>query len=615
MARLIGTAGHVDHGKTTLIRVLTGIDTDRLPDEKRRGMTLDLGFAHITLPDGSRAGIVDVPGHERLITNMLAGAGGVDVALLCVAADAGVMPQTREHLQILALLPVVELTVALTRCDLAEPEVRELAIGEIRALLAETRFGAAPITPVSAVTGEGLGMLRETLAAALARAEAKPQPDHDGWFLPVDRVFTVKGHGTVVTGTLHGGAVRVGEEAAIEPDGRRTRIRRVHSHDAEVECAQPGMRVALNLARIEPDEVARGSIVGASETVFATVCLDAQMRWMERPAHGRRVRVASGTEEVLGRVFFGAEESDVAQFRLERPMAMVRNAALIVRQASPMELLGGGAVIAPVAKPRRRRDAVKVAAEGSDADRIRALLVGAAQGSTTEFICERLGKAPPQLGDAFAELKASGAVVGFAGLWLGQAEWDQVRQSLAQALAARHAAEPTLPWQPREAVVRDAGWRFAGKPLDRMMAAWAETGEVAVQGTGVRQADFRVQLNARQRELLTRVQAELNREPVNTPSTVEIARALAVPEPAIAEILRVGEYAGEIIAAGEGVFYEAEQWAALVARLRANVTEPFTAAAARDALGTTRKYIIPILETTDRLKLTERRGDTRRFTG
>ena len=266
MARLIGTAGHVDHGKTTLIRALTGIDADRLPEEKRRGMTIDIGFAYIELPGVGRVSIVDVPGHERFLTNMLVGALGVDVALLCVAADESVMQQTREHLQILELLPVERLVVALTRADLADDETREIARAEVEELVAASRFEEAPILEVSAVTGVGMDALRQALADALTGTETTTSGP---WYLPIDRAFAVKGHGAVVTGTLHQGTVRVGDRAIIEPGHHEVRVRAIHSHDETLEACEPGRRTALNLGGIKLEEVRRGLSVGGVGLVFA----------------------------------------------------------------------------------------------------------------------------------------------------------------------------------------------------------------------------------------------------------------------------------------------------------------------------------------------------------
>jgi selenocysteine-specific elongation factor len=260
MAKLIGTAGHVDHGKTTLIHALTGIDADRLPEEKRRGMTIDVGFAYLDFPEIGRVSIVDVPGHEKFIHNMLVGAHAIDVALLCVSADAGVMPQTREHFEILRLLPVDQMVVAMTRADLADEDTRSLVQLDIEELLGGTRFEGSPIVSVSAISGEGLDVLRNQLWEALGRTVAA----EDGhWYLPIDRVFGVKGHGCVVTGTLSQGTVKVGDQAVIEPGQIEVRVRSLHSHDNALQTSERGKRTAINLGGIKLEDVHRGMVVGA----------------------------------------------------------------------------------------------------------------------------------------------------------------------------------------------------------------------------------------------------------------------------------------------------------------------------------------------------------------
>jgi len=347
MAKLIGTAGHVDHGKTTLIKALTGIDADRLPEEKARGMTIDIGFAYLDLPEIGRVSIVDVPGHEKFISNMLVGALGIDVALLCVAADEGVKPQTLEHFQILELLPVTAMVVALTRSDLADEETIELAKLQIADLLAKSKFASANIIPVSAHTGLGLDSLREEIAKLLRDSGSTAATG--SWYLPIDRVFTVKGHGCVVTGTLARGKVKVGDPAILEPGHREVRIRAMHWHGDEVQMAVPGQRTAFNLGGIKEEEIERGQTIGAPGATFETTCLDARLRWVESCKYGERVRVAVGAAEVIGKAFQSPTDPDLVQLRLHAPVSVALGQPIIVRRHSPPDLLGGGLVEVPLA--------------------------------------------------------------------------------------------------------------------------------------------------------------------------------------------------------------------------------------------------------------------------
>lgn len=615
MARLIGTAGHVDHGKTSLIRALTGIDADRLPEEKRRGMTIDIGFAHIQLPGVGDVSIVDVPGHERFLGNMLVGALGTDVALLCVAADEGVMPQTREHLEILELLPVERLVVALTRADLADPDTRELAATEVRELLARTRFGAeVPVVPASSETGEGL----EALRAALAEALSGPEPEAQGpWYLPIDRAFTVRGHGCVVTGTLAQGAVRQGDPAVLEPGGREVRVRGVQVHGRPADRSEKGRRTALNLGGVSADEVRRGQAVGSPGVLFATRCLDARVRWKagaERIRHGMRVRVAIGSADALGRMFLNDHDPDLIQLRLDEPVACALGQPLIVRRHSPSDLLAGGRVTVPLAKPRRKSE--RPVSSGLEGLGLEQALVGAVRaaesGQPAEEACRMLGRTQRDLAPVFERLRKGGRLLGFADLWFTPETFEAASERFLATLRRLHQERPGAPAHPRERVAQLAGLPWAGRPLDRILAHLAEQGRVAVEGTSVRDPSFQIPLSARQRQFLDRIKAALDEEGVNVPSALDLARKLAVPPQAVEEMLRIGVDRREVVRIGDGLHYTPEGLSRIQRAVReAFGTRPFSAGEFRDALGTSRKYAIPLLEHFDSVRFTVRRGDQR----
>ena len=611
MAKLIGTAGHVDHGKTTLIRALTGIDADRLPEEKRRGMTIDIGFAYFDLPLVGRVSIVDVPGHEKFVTNMLVGALGVDVALLCVAADEGVKPQTREHLEILNLLPVEKMVVALTRADLADKETRELAHLEVEDLLRVTRFASAPIIDVSATTGEGVERLKQILTESLLPT-ANSQPSTDPWYLPIDRVFAVKGHGAVVTGTLAQGQVKVGDAAYVEPGHVETRIRSIHSHEVPLEVGEAGRRIALNLGNIKVEDIHRGQSVGAPGALFETRVLDAEIKAIAPLRHGQRVRVSVGAEEAIGKAFLSEAHPNAVQLRLETNVAVALNQPLIIRRYSPPDVMGGGRVVVPQAKLRRKSEKATLATGGDEAEAILKVLGDNLNGIATEEICRLLGRTPQQLGNTFEGLAKKGEVVGFGGLWFSTSAFEQAKAIFLSALDQLHQENPTAAGISREKVVEKAQLKWAGKPLDRIVAALVSERQLESTGTHVKLPAFKVQLSPKQRAFLDRVIQELEKARVNTPASIDLARSLTVPPQAVDEILKLGIQAGEIVRVFEGIFYTARQIEELKTKVKQiSGGKPFPAATFRDAIGTTRKYAIPLLEYFDSVGFTMRLGDQR----
>ena len=610
MANLIGTAGHVDHGKTTLIKALTGIDADRLPEEKKRGLTIDIGFAYVDLPEVGRASIVDVPGHERFLTNMLVGALGIDVALLCVAADSSVMPQTVEHFQILELLPVERLVVALTRKDLVDQDTLDIAREEVMELLEPTRFKDSPIVPVSAMTGEGLDELKARLVDAIK--QASPLADGD-WYLPIDRVFAVKGHGVVVTGTLAQGVVKEGDKAVVMPQGIEARVRSVQSHDEPRPQSERGKRTALNLAGVKAEEAHRGQIVGAPGSVVATDAIDGTVRWIKKPNHGSRVRVSIGADECIARAFHNDNDPSLVQLRFERPVAAVRAQPFIVRHYSPPVLLGGGRVTVPVASVRKKSATVTSIDDSlSESEALVASVAKSKGGTTTDELCRLLGKSPQALGDTLESLKSAGALLGFAGLWMTPEQFDEGAARYLAALSALHEAEPAKMMQPREAPLKSAGLAWSGKPFDRIVTRLAEDGRLRAQGTSVAVADFRPRFSDKQRALLDRVLAEMSKNGISVPSTEDTALKLNVPKQAVEEIVRLGLAAGEFVRIEEGIAVPAKVMDEAVRRTRELfVGKRFSASQFREALGTTRKYAIPLLEYLDAKGVTKRQGDER----
>lgn len=609
MAGLIGTAGHVDHGKTTLIKALTGIDADRLPEEKKRGLTIDIGFAFVDLPEVGRVSIVDVPGHERFLTNMLVGALGIDVALLCIAADSGVMPQTVEHFQVLELLPVDRLVVALTRSDLADQETIEFVTEQVNELIEKTRFKGSPVHPVSAVTGAGLEALRVELSSAIQSVTRSAAGE---WYVPIDRVFTIKGHGAVVTGTLAQGRVKEGDAAVVMPQELECRVRSIQVHDEPVAESERGKRTAINLSGVKAEELYRGQIVGAPGAVFASDVFDASVRWLQSPKHGARVRVSIGADEVIARVFVSDADESIAQFRTESTVALAKGQPLIVRKYSPPTLFGGGRVTVPQAARRKKSESATTIEAADDASAILTAVGQSKSGLPNEELCRLLGKSAQALGDTLESLKANGQLLGFAGLWMTHDQFVDLSGRYLAALAAVHDSDPTKLLQPREAPLKAAKLDWSGKPLDRILARLVETGKLRMQGTQVALAEFRVKFSDKQRAMLDRVIAEMSKNGLNVPGAQETSLALNVPRHAVEEIVKVGLAAGEFVRLDEGLFVPTTIVDQKVAEARQKFEgKRFTASELREALGTTRKYAIPFLEYLDAKGVTVRQGDQR----
>jgi len=357
---ILGTAGHIDHGKTTLVKALTGIDTDRLKEEKERGITIELGFAHLDLPTGQRVGVVDVPGHERFVKNMVAGAMGMDLVALVVAADEGVMPQTREHMEICQLLGVKRGIVVLTKKDMVDEEWLELAAEDVKEFVAGTFLDDAPLLAVSSTRGEGLKELLQVLGEMVSRIT--PRAPGGPYRLPVDRVFTIKGFGTVVTGTSISGQIRMGDEAMISPRGLSARIRGIQIHGREAQEARPGLRTALNLQGVDREQIERGNVVATPGSLHASYLLDLKLLYLKsagRPLRHRiPVRFHVGTVEIIGRLLLQNDEIDpgtetFAQIKLEEPVGVLPGDHYVIRSYSPVRTIGGGRILHPL--PRRRK--------------------------------------------------------------------------------------------------------------------------------------------------------------------------------------------------------------------------------------------------------------------
>jgi len=613
---VIGTAGHVDHGKSTLVEALTGIDPDRLREEKERGLTIDLGFAWLTLPSGREVSIVDVPGHERFIKNMLAGAGGVDLAMLVVAADEGPMPQTREHLAILDLLDVPGGVVVITKADLVEPAYVDLVEAELEETLAGSRLAGAPVVRVSSVTREGLERLLEVLDAALDATP--PKRDIGRPRLPIDRAFAVQGFGVVVTGTLVDGTLAVGEEVELQPGELRARVRGLQRHRTRVNRLQPGTRAAVNLSGIRLEDVRRGMVLARPGTVPAVRSVDVRLRGTRLITHPLQhdagVTFLSATAESEAKLRLldtpalepGAEAW--AQLVLDEPVAVAEGDHCIVRTSN--ETAAGGRIVA--VNPRRHRrnhaptlEALELRLRGAPADRLLDLLLTAPV--PRNGAAEALGGGidATGAGEAVAQLAQRHEVVERAGLLLATRWVDGAVGRLVGALEEYLADHPLRPAAPREHA--RTALRYAPVVFDVVVAESVARGAVDDLRAGLAPKGYRVRLTPRQEEAVARFLSGLRGGRYSPPTD-------ALPDAALLAYL---SGAGLVEDTGAGVVFDREVFEEMLEKTRAHLQErgSITLAEARDLFDTSRKYAQAFLEHLDDLRVTRRTGDTRVLRG
>mgnify|MGYP000197397381 CR=1 FL=1 len=622
---VVGTAGHVDHGKSTLVKALTGIDPDRLAEEKARAMTIDLGFAWLTLPNGQTVSVVDVPGHERFIKNMLAGVGGIDAALLIVAADEGPMPQTDEHLAILDLLGVDRGVVVLTKRDLVDEDWLALVQEEVRERLAGSVLAAAPMVAVSATSGEGLPALLESLAGELAPAAGRPDTGQPR--LPIDRVFTVTGFGTVVTGTLSGGAIAVGEELRLFPHDRLVRVRGLQTHQSKVTRAFPGSRTAVNLSGIATEEVHRGDVLAPPRLMVPSQRVDARLRLLGRSPvtlqQNDEIDFFTGATELparvtlLDRVQLEPGETGWVQIRFRSPVAVRKGDRFIVRRASPSETIGGGEVIDPN-PPRHKRfrpetlAALETLAAGSP-DEIVLQLLASRPLEVRELHAGSTGLNAAEIDEALAQLVAEGDVV-----MLGAADhrieassfavettaWQSLASRIREQLENFHAANTLRPGMPREALRSRLGIT-APRLFDEIVATAERKGIAADDGATIRLPEFQITLDPARRSAVAPFLAAIQQHPFSPPGPHEFGID--------AESLAALEHLGEIVKIGDGIYFAPDAWRELVTRTLAAIDEhgSMTLAQFRDNFGTSRKYAQAALEYLDQQRLTRRVGDDR----
>jgi selenocysteine-specific elongation factor len=613
---VLGTAGHVDHGKSRLVQALTGIDPDRLAEEKERGMTIDLGFAWLKLPSGREVSIVDVPGHERFIKNMLAGVGGIDVALLIIAADEGIMPQTREHLAILDLLRVARGIVVVTKKDLVDEELLELVAMEIKETLAGTTLAEAPLAAVSAVTGDGLPELVRMIDGLLD--STPPKRDIGRPRLPIDRVFTITGFGTVVTGTLVDGSLSVGQEVEIVPPRLRARIRGLQTHKKKQDTVPPGSRVAANLSGLSTDELMRGNVLVTPDWLRPTKTVDVKIRLLSTLAHPLRhnaeVSFHSNALEVVAKARLLEKdelkpgETSWVQLAFAEPAAVVKGDMFIIR--SPTETLGGGDIIDANPKRHRRFQAVTIQGlaareKGSTEDVLLATLEAREPIEMTE-LTNRASLSPNEAQQALEALVSQKRLVtlgdkGPHTLLFSAAGWQRLSNSVFQALAAYHRQFPLRAGMPKEEL-RSKLKASAGS-FPPMLQHLVKDGVLVEDVKTVRMSSHHVELNAKQKAAVDAYLQSLSRNPYSPPSDLLIA----------SELLDVLIDQRQVVKVADNVVFVASAYKDMLDRIMSRLKSDgkITVAEVRDMFQTSRKYALAFMEHLDEQKVTRRVGDER----
>jgi selenocysteine-specific elongation factor len=613
---IVGTAGHIDHGKTSLVKALTGIDTDRLEEEKRRGITIDLGFAHLQLTPSIRVGFVDVPGHERFVKNMLAGVGGIDLVLLVIAADESIKPQTREHFDICRLLGIRQGVVALTKADLVDSDLSDLARLEAEEFVGGSFLEGAPIVPVSATTGLGLAELREALALAADRVA--PRDSSGPARLPIDRAFTLHGFGTVVTGTLVSGSIAREDELVLLPVGRRVRVRGVQVHGSQSQNALAGMRTALNVPDLSLDDVRRGMVLASPERFPVTRAFDASVEMLPSAPplkHKAPVHLHAGTAEIEASVRLVAGDAlkpgshGFARIALEEPIVLAPGDRFILRRFSPVTTIAGGSVIdaqPPGGRLRKSGERLNVLS-GSDLAVKAALLVRESRAglSAAELSSRLLAERAQIIG---AARNAGLSVLDPPG-WISTREWNQQRRTeLVRAVRQfhqEHALEAGMARHDlRAAVMPDA-------PAFLFDAVLAGTAELVSEKDRVRHRTHRVVLSQQEEKGRETIETLFRDAGLTAPSVLEVVQRSGLDPTRARPVLQMLVKEGALVRVDEELYLHRTAVDQLRAVLNAHKPAEFTVSTFKEWTGISRKYAVPLLEYCDRIHLTRRNGDRR----
>ncbi|WP_018248844.1 selenocysteine-specific translation elongation factor [Orenia marismortui] len=627
---IIGTAGHIDHGKTTLIKALTGIDTDRLVAEKKRGISIELGFSYLELSNGLQLGIIDVPGHEKFIKNMLAGAGGVDLALLVVAADEGFMPQTEEHLAILELLNVEEGIIVVTKSDLVEREWLELVIEEIKEEIKGSFLEGAPILSISAVAGQGIDSLKSELERMTAKITNKDQ--RGNVYLPIDRVFSLSGHGTIITGTLLKGSIKVGEKLRVYPQGIESRVRSIEVHNQEVEVAYPGQRVGINLAGVDREQLNRGDVLATIDTLVATKYLHAQLKLLSTAPlvleSGQRIRLHLGAKEVLGRVHLLNQkelypgETALVEFKLEEEVVANSKEPYILRRYSPMTTIGGGEILDNNPTLHRKFDdkvieTLEIKAKGSLEERIELeLKLSDHRPLLVSDLIKKTSLDARRLNSTLLDLKARRQAIelktGIESTWLHIEHYLSLKAETLKNLEEYHQQYPLRLGMAKEELRTKLALKLSVNEYDLILEELEQKEKIEVNSSLVKLREFKVKLNLKEEKIKEEI-IKTYQEAGFIPPKIEEVIDRFREESLVKDIVDLLVEREELIKINSEIYMHDQYFRRSEKILKDYLEEEgeIELREFRDLLKSSRKYTQLLLEYFDQQGLTKRIGDQR----
>lgn len=629
---ILGTAGHIDHGKTSLVRALTGIDTDRLKEEKERGITIELGFAFMDLPSGTHVGIVDVPGHERFVKNMVAGVTGIDMVAMIIASDESIMPQTREHLEICSLLGLQHGLIVLTKRDLVEQEWLDMVIEDIKEFTSGTFLENAPIIPVSSATGEGMDQLIKTVDKI---AENIPEKSSSGLFrIPVDRVFTMKGFGTVITGTLASGKISVGDSVMIYPKKTNTKIRGIQVHNSPVESARAGMRTAINFQGLDLDEVNRGDVIALPDTLKPSYLVDASFTYLKSNSRAlknrSKIRFHAGTAELHGNLILLDQEqvepgeTALVQIRLDTPVTCVKDDRFVLRSETPVRTVGGGVILNPIPKKHKRlKEHISEGLSSITAGDIEAGI---------DFQIEQTGYNGISFDDMklmtnLSEKKLDGVMSKLLSdrkavqvdkenrIYIHENTLSSFNEKLLTLLTNYHRQNPLKNGMPKEELKSKfpdfAGGKFFNHAIQRLI----KDGRVIQSENVVHLSTHKIALHEDQQKVKERILEIYTQSGLTPPSFKQMYDELNIDSQAAKDVLLLLVKEGKIIKAKDDLFFEAGAIKNLEQQLYDFLiaNDEISAPLFKDMTGLSRKYLIPLLEYFDSINFTIRIGDTRKL--
>jgi selenocysteine-specific elongation factor len=628
---IVGTAGHVDHGKTCLIKALSGIDTDRLKEEKKRGITIELGFANLIDTDGVHIGIIDVPGHEKFVKNMLAGIGGIDLVLLVIALDEGVMPQTVEHFEILKMLQIRQGIVVLTKSDTVDSDWADMVEEDVRELIKGSFLEQAELIRVSSYTGENIDVLRQKIVT-MAKQAGKRREEKELFRLPIDRVFTMEGFGTVVTGTLIEGMCEAGEEVMVYPQERLLKIRGVQSHGQKEEKACAGQRTAINLAGIKKEELSRGEVLAYPGSLVNSTMVDATLRLFDstqrKLKNGDRVHLSYGSAQAIGKVILldcdvvEAGQEALVQLRFDDPICVKRNDKFIIRFYSPVETFGGGTVLNPAADKHKRGqedviESLKLKKTGTDMEILEQMVNEESRRfPEAEDLAAWMDLTVSEAEQMLDTLRNKKKILHLNdGSFVGKAYWEKVSELANQVLAHFHRENPIVEGMDREELKSRLAERMhlkSGKKAEALIAELEKRKVITIQGSVVSVAGFTVSYSDEASQMMTDMENIYKKAGIEVPPTDELVGAYKDRKQA-RQVLSELTKKGILVKAGTGVLMHKEHWDRALNILREHLAAnpQITLGEFRDLLGTSRKYAVMLLETYDQMKITKKTGDAR----